>query len=672
MPASPQPRPRLTTPRTVLFGGDYNPEQWPEDVWLEDIALMREAGVNTVTLGVFSWGMLEVDDDRWDWDWFDRVIALLADADIAIDLATPTAAPPIWLHREHPEILPMDRRGIRYHQGGRLQWCPSHPVWQKYASRVVARLGERYGQHPAISMWHVSNELGGGNRRCYCEQSTIAFRTWLEKRYESVDTLNRAWGTAFWGQRYRRFDDVIAPLDSESAQNPSLLLDFDRFSSDALLSHFRLERDALRAAGVTTPITTNLMVAPQGSVADYASWVDDLGVIAIDHYTTVDDAHRERELSFVASRTRGLDPTHPWLVMEHSTSAVNWQVRNSPKDPGEMIRNSVQHIAHGSDGALFFQWRASASGAEQFHSAMVPHAGPGTRQWQEVVELGSVLGRIGEVAGSLVERSDVAIITDDVSLWAWQAGQKPVNDLALHLDARRWFEALSAQGFGPDVRPPHADLDGYKLIVLPSLYLVDDATVDRLTRAVHGGATLVVGALSGIADADNRVRVGGYPGAFRELLGVVGEELHPLLRGTSMRLTSGADIADLATRVRSTSADVLDTYADGPLIGLPAVTRQTAGAGNAWHVTGLVEHGLGALAAQIADDTGIVRRLPSGDTLEAVRRVSADTSWLFLINHGEEEQSVAVHGTDLMSGRDADGTFLVPAGSVAVIRERRG
>lgn len=668
-----QRRRPLETHRSLLFGGDYNPEQWPEHVWQEDIALMRDAGVNTVTLGVFSWGMLEVDDDQWDWDWFDRVVALLADAEISIDLATPTAAPPIWLHVEHPEILPVDRRGIRYHQGGRLQWCPSHPVWQGYAARVVSRLGERYGQHPAVSMWHVSNELGGGNRHCYCEHSTIAFRAWLEERYSTVDTLNSSWGTAFWGQRYRRFDDVIAPLDSESAQNPSLLLDFDRFSSDALLGHLRLERDTLRATGVTTPITTNLMVSPQGSVADYASWVDDLDVVAIDHYTTVDDPHRDRELSFVASRTRGLDPTRPWLVMEHSTSAVNWQVRNSPKAPGEMIRNSVQHIANGSDGALFFQWRASASGAEQFHSAMLPHAGPDTRQWREVVELGSVLARIGEVAGSLVERSDVAIITDNVSSWAWQAGQKPVNDLGLHLDARRWFEALSAHGYGPDIRPPHADLDDYRLIVLPSLYLVDDGTVERLTRAVHGGATIVVGALSGIADADNRVRIGGYPGAFRELLGVVGEELHPLLRGMNVRLTSGTEIVDLATRVRSTSADVIDTYADGPLTGLPAVTRRTAGAGSAWHVTGLVAQGLDALAAQIADDAGIVRRLPSGATLEAVRRVSADASWLFLMNHGEKGESVAVRGTDLISGQEADGTFLVPAGSVSVsvIRERR-
>ncbi|MEV7609759.1 beta-galactosidase [Microbacterium sp. NPDC089320] len=656
-------------PRSLLFGGDYSPEQWPESTWHDDVRLMREAGVNTVTLGVFSWGLLEVDDDRWDWGWFDRITDLLGEAGIGIDMATPTASPPIWLHRAHPEILPVDRRGIRYHQGGRLQWCPSHPVWQRHATRVVERLGERYGSHPSVTLWHVSNELGGGNRRCYCEASTSAFRTWLSHRYERVDALNAAWGTAFWGHRYRTFDDVIAPLDSESAQNPSLLLDFDRFSSDALLDHYRLERDALRAAGVRAPITTNLMVSPHGSVADYANWVDDLDVTAIDHYTIADDPRRERELSFVASRTRGLDPTRPWLVMEHSTSAVNWQPRNPPKAPGEMTRNSLQHIAHGADGALFFQWRASASGAEQFHSAMVPHAGTDTRQWREVVGLGAALSRIGEVTGSLVERSEVAILTDDVSLWAWQAGQKPLHDHPLHLDARRWFEELSARGIGPDVVPPHSDLAGRALIIVPSLYLVDDATAAGIRDAAEAGATVVVGPLSGIVDADSRVRLGGYPGAFRDLLGIVGEELVPLLADRRLLLSSGAEIVEISARIRATDAEVIDVHRGGDLDGSPAVTRRAIGTGSAWHLAGLIDTGFADAVDRVVADAGVRRRLPASDDIEAVRRVSGETSWLFLLNHGSTDAVVPAHGVDLLTGESADGRFALPAGAVAVIRE---
>ncbi|MCC2593902.1 beta-galactosidase [Tessaracoccus sp. OS52] len=654
-----------------LFGGDYNPEQWTEEVWREDVELMREAGVNTVTLGVFSWGLVEVDDDVWDFSGMDRVVELLAEAGIGIDMATPTAAPPIWLHREHPDVLPVDHRGIRYHQGGRLQWCPSNPVWQRYSARVAARYAERYGQHPAVVMWHVGNELGGGNRQCFCEHSSQAFRAWLRGRYGSVENLNQTWGTAFWGLRFRSFDDVQAPLDSETGHNPSLLLDFARFSSDALLAHYRMERDALRAAGVEAPITTNFMVATGPGVVDYASWAGEVDIVATDHYTTAADPNRERELSFVAARTRGLDPTRPWLLMEHSTSAVNWQPRNRPKPAGELARNSLQHIAHGSDGALFFQWRASAAGREQFHSAMVPHAGRDTRRFREVAELGALLGRIGEVAGSLVERSRVAILADDVSGWAWNAGDKPINGYPLPLAARRWFDALAARGHGPDVVPPRADLSGYELVVVPGLFLVDDATAAAVAAAAESGATVVVGYASGIVDEHNRVRLGGYPGAFRDLLGVVSEEFSPLQEGERVRLTSGATACDWTEELRVVDAEVLDSYDDGPLEGLPAVTRRDVGAGQAWYVSAEFAAGFDRLVEAVVRAAQLEPRLPTGADLEAVRRVGEGASWLFLINHSDEGRAAEARGLDLVSGQRVGPTAQVPAGAVMVVREER-
>ncbi|GAA1983865.1 beta-galactosidase [Microbacterium pumilum] len=654
----------------LLFGGDYNPEQWPASVWREDIALMREARVNTVTLGVFSWAFVETDDDEWDWGWFDEVIGLLHDAGIGIDLATPTAAPPTWLQRTHPEIVPVDRNGSRFHQGGRLGWCASHPVWHRYSSRIARRLGERYGRHPAVRMWHVSNELGGGNRLCYCEESSRAFREWARDRYGTIDELNRAWGTAVWGLRYRSFDDVIAPLASESGQSPSMLLAFDRFSSDALLGQYRREREALRSAGVATPITTNLMLAVGGSVADYSHWVPDLDVVAIDHYAVMADPHRERELAFVASRARGLDRTRPWLLMEHSTSAVNWQPRNPPKAPGEMIRHSLQHIAHGSDGALFFQWRASASGVEQYHSGMVPHAGSDTRQWREVVELGRTLERIKHVAGSLVEASRVAIVADIPAKWAWEEGQKPIHDYPIEASGRRWHEALSARGLGPDVVPPRADLTAYGLLVVPGLYAVNDATAGAIAAAALRGATVVVGHLSGIVDEENRVRTGGYPGAFREMLGVVGEEFCPMLAGEQIVLTSGSIAIDWSERLRVTDAEIVDTYAEGDLVGLPAVTRRSVGAGRAWYVSADIRDGFDALVDAVITDAGVRARLPVAAGIEAVRRKSDSSSWLFLINHGDTDVEVRTSGLELISGDSIDGSIKLAAGAVAVIQER--
>ncbi|MFH8250562.1 beta-galactosidase [Microbacterium sp. B2969] len=653
----------------LLFGGDYNPEQWDPPVWREDVALMREARVNTVTLGVFAWAFLEVDDDVWEWDWFDEVIGLLHEGGIGIDLATPTAAPPTWLHRAHPEIIPVDRHGIRYHPGGRLGWCASNPTWHEYSTRIARRLGERYGAHPAVRMWHVSNELGGGNRLCYCDASSDAFRVWTRERYGTIDALNRAWGTAVWGLRYRTFDDVVAPLASESGHNPSMLLAFDRFASDAHLGQFRRERDALRAAGVETPITTNLMLDVGGSVADYAQWTDDLDVVAIDHYTKAADPHRERELAFVASRARGLDRTKPWLVMEQSISAVNWQRRNAPKVPGEAIRDAVQHLAHGSDSALFFQWRASASGVEQYHSALVPHAGTDTAQWREVVRLGGILDRLGEVAGSLVEPSRVAILADIPAKWAWEEGEKPHNGYPIELSGRRWHEAFSARGLVPDVVAPSASVTAYDLLVVPGLYAVDDALAERIGDAAAAGTTVVIGHLSGIVDEENRVRTGGYPGAFRELVGVFGEELAPLLEGEEVVLASGAVAVDWTERLRAVDAEIVDAYATGPLAGLPAVTRRRVGAGEAWYVSADLRDGFEDLVEGVVAASGVRANVPVVAGVEALRRVGREASWLFLINHGDTDAVLPASGYELVGSTPVTGSLALPAGAVAVVRE---
>ncbi len=656
--------------RGFAFGGDYSPEQWDESVWLEDIALMREARVTLVTLGVFSWGLIETADGVYDFGWLDRIIGMLHEADIGVDLATPTASPPIWLHRAHPEILPVDRRGIRYHQGGRLQWCASSPVWREYATRIARVLGERYGQHPAVRLWHISNEIGGGNRRCYCEQSGAHFRRWLADRYEDVAELNAAWGTAFWGHRYGSFEEVIPPLDSESAQNPGLLLDFDRFSSDALLEHYLAERAALRSSGVISPITTNLMVGTAASVADYSSWVPHLDIVANDHYTLAADPRRERELAFAADRTRGLDRSRPWLIMEHSTGAVNWQRRNRAKDPGELVRNSLQHVARGSDGAMFFQWRQSAAGAEQFHSAMVPHAGTDTQVWREVVELGVILDSLAEVVGSLVEPAEVAIVVDDIAGWAWAEGQKPINDLEISAVARGFGDALFDRGILADVVPSSAALEHYRVVIVPALYLVTDSAAQRIADAAAAGATVLVTWLSGIVDEANRVRLGGYPGAFRELLGVWVEEFIPLQHHESVALDDGARAWDWTEIVHADDAAVRARYAEGRLAGSPAITRREVGAGAAWYLSsGLRGQDLGRVLDEVLDDAGVTATVPVVDGVEAVRRVRENERYLFLINHASRPARVQTRGFDLVSGRPVDGGMELRAGGVAVVRE---
>ncbi|MBO1739313.1 beta-galactosidase [Leifsonia sp. TF02-11] len=650
----------------LSFGGDYNPEQWPREVWLEDVALMREARVNLVTLGVFSWGLLEVDDGVFEWEWLDTIIDLLHANGIAVDLATPTASPPQWLLEQHPEILVVDEDGNRRPPGSRQGWCASSPAFAAHADRIVDAIARRYGDHPAVAMWHVGNELGGNNARCYCDASAAAFQTWLALKYDSIQALNDAWGTAVWGQTYRRFEQVQPPRGSGLVKNPSLVLDFDLFSSEALHRYFLRERDVLVRAGVGQPVTTNLMVNARAGVVDHAAWAPSLDIVANDHYTRQGDPRRAQDIAFSGDRVRGLaGRERPWLLMEHAAGAVSWETVNLAKQPGELIRHSLGHIARGSDGALFFQWRASAAGPEQFHSAMLPHAGTASATWRDIVVLGQHLHDLRPVSGTLLEAARVAILFDDKAGWAYEAGPKPTGAITYGDAARTWHDAFWQRNIRVDVVPPSAQLDTYDLVIVPGLYAVSDEDAERIAAVARRGGTVVVTALSGIVDPINRVRLGGYPGAFRELLGVHVDEFFPLLPGDSVALSAGGHGTLWAERVTVTAAEVHSRYAAGPLEGLPAVT---CASDTAWYVsTELDEAALGRLVDQLCAARGLVPPAASPAGVEIVRRRSPDREFLFVLNHTGAPVWVDVEGIDLLIQTAVTPSTPLAAGGVRVV-----
>ncbi|WP_402377797.1 beta-galactosidase [Isoptericola rhizosphaerae] len=660
------------------FGGDYNPEQWPADVRAEDVRLMREAGVNLLSVAIFSWATLEPREGELDWTWLDETLDSLHAAGIQVALATATASPPPWLTRKHPEILPRLADGTVLHQGGRQSYAVTHPVHREYALRMTTRMAERYGDHPALALWHVDNEIGCHVPRDYSDAAAAAFRDWLRRRYTTVDRLNEAWGTSFWSQRYADFEDVLPPLTVPAFINPSQELDFDRFSSDAMLDYYRDLRDTLRELTPHVPTTTNLMTTSATKGMDYFSWSDDLDVVANDHYTIAADAERHVELALSADLARGVAHGDPWILMEHSTSAVNWQPRNRTKAPGEMLRNSLQHVARGADSVMFFQWRQSRAGAEKYHSAMVPHAGTDTDVWRGTVELGRTLRALGEVRGSRVA-ARAALVVDYPAWWAAELGSHPTQDLRYMDEVRSWYTVLWEQGVTVDTVTPHADLDGYDLVVVPTLYLVDDDGAANVARAARRGATVAVTFFSGIVDACDHVRLGGYPGAFRDLLGLRTEEFYPLQATETVRVTGkvvgGDATADLWTEKTHVDdgTEVVAAYDDGALDGHPAVTRRDVGTGAAWYVgTRLDRAGLASLVGRLVDESGVAPDVVGPAGVETVRRRSADgtTSWLFVLNHtGADAPLTGVAGTELIGGTAVAGELVVPAGAVRVIRE---
>ncbi|WP_329303282.1 beta-galactosidase [Streptomyces sp. NBC_00659] len=661
----------------IVYGGDYNPEQWPEEIWAEDMRLMREAGVTMVSVGIFSWALMEPSEGRYDFTRMDRLLDLLHENGIAADLATPTAAPPAWFFRAHPEALPADRDGRTLTYGSRQTFCPSSPAYREAALRVTTALAERYAAHPAVVMWHVHNEYGCHNAACYCDISARSFRRWLRTRYDDdLAALNHAWGTTFWSQWYHDWEEVLPPRATGAVPNPTHQLDWRRFCSDELLSLYTAERDVLRAAAPSTPATTNFMVMDTFDALDYWRWAPELDVVSNDHYLMSTDPASEIDVALCGDLTRSL-AGGPWLLMEHSTGAVNWQPVNRAKTPGEMRRNALAHVAHGADGIAYFQWRAARAGAEQWHSAMLPHAGTDSRIWQDVVRLGADLRALAEVRGS-TGTAEVAIVWDWNARWALELPSQPSGDLRYKDLVRAWYEPLWRSGAAVDFVRPDADLSAYRLVLAPSLYLVDEAGAANLAGHVERGGTLAIGFHSGAVDENCHIRLGGYPGAFREILGIRGDELFPLLPGESAGLTGqvppGATATLWSERVRLNGAEAVATYTDGPLAGVPAVTRNNHGQGTAWYVATLPDADtLTALLDRVRAEAGVAG---AGDTppgVEIVRRRGRDADYVFLIDHAGRgaELPVPPGATELLTGKPLSGSVRVDPGEIAVVREPR-
>lgn len=620
----------------LFYGADYNPEQWDREVWQEDIKLMKEAGVNVVSIGIFSWALIERSDNVWEFGWLDDVCDLLHKNDISIDMGTATASPPPWLSTAHPEILPTFKEGGISSPGSRNHYRITSPVFRKYALRLVQKMADRYASHPGLIAWHVNNELGSPD---YSDDAAAAFRLWLKKKYNHIDKLNDAWGTAFWSQRYNDYDEILPPRTGNTFINPTQQLDFARYTSDALSDYLDDETAILRKASPDIPVTTNFMLAGQTKSMDVASWKVDF--VSNDHYRMPARDLDEDELSFSASLTSSVAGGHPWWLMEHSTSAVNWQAVNPRKKKGQMIRDSLTHVAHGADAVCFFQWRQSRAGAEKYHSSMIPHAGPDSRLFRDVVQLGQDLKALAEIKGSRKQLASVAIIWDWESWVASEQDAHPSTLVDYFREAREWWVALMDLGIRVDIITAQDDISPYKLVVAPILYLVQDSVKSKIEKYVTDGGHFVTTYFSGIVDANDHVILGGYPGAFSDLLGIRIEEWAPLLADETVKLDDGStgtiwtDDIDLISDVH-----VLREYASGELNGQAAVTLKSHGNGSASYVsTRLGVKGLKSLLPELLQRSGVESSLPKSlrSTVEQVVRTDGTKEWEFWINRTENE-----------------------------------
>ncbi|MHA7209003.1 beta-galactosidase [Arthrobacter sp. MDT1-65] len=653
------------------YGADYNPEQWPEEVWPEDVARMREAGVTMVSLGIFSWARIQPSEHEFDFGWLDRVIGLLHDGGIAVDLATATASPPPWATVAYPEMLAADERGTPYWHGSRQHYAPSSPAYRTLAAALVTQIAERYARHPAVVLWHVNNEYGCHLAIDYSDAARDAFRRWLLARYGTVDALNDAWGTMFWSQRYGSFAEVFPPRHAPYSHNPGQLLDYRRFTSDMLLECYRMERDIIRAAGAEQPITTNFMGAFKP--VNYAQWAAELDVISDDLYPDPDDPEGFRDGAFHGDLMRSLKPGTPWLLMEQASNAVNWRPSNAPKAPGQLAAQSMQAVARGADAILFFQWRQSRAGSEKFHSGMLPHAGTQTRTWREVMALGRELGHLPGLPPD-DGTARVAILLDWENWWAIENPDHPTSLDYLSL-VRCWYDAAHRLHVQVDLVPPTADLSRYRAVVAPHLYLLTQQAAANLTAFVGAGGHLLVTAFSDVVDESDRFRAGGFGTQLRDLLGIVVEDFGALVApgssgpGQQEARVAGGGFAFpgslLAEEVHAVDAEVLAAFDGGRQAGRPALTAHSSGAGTAYYLATVPDDdGAGQVLRHLFGAAQVEPVLPGLPPLvEAIRRGRL----LTVINHGSETVHVGVQGRDALGGAAVRGITLQQFGYALVL-----
>lgn len=680
-----------------VFGVDYYPEHWSEDRWPVDADLMQRAGINTVRLAEFAWSRLEPSSGAFDFAWLDRAIEVLAARGIQVVLGTPTAAPPIWLIKAHPEILPVNEERQRAGFGMRRHYCPNQPAFHEATRRVVAAMAEHYARHPAVIAWQTDNELGNiaNGNRCHCDACRSAFQGWLRARYGSLEELNRRWGTVFWSQEYSAWQQIPVPLRNVrsgapgSAHNPALYLDFARFTSESWVRYQRIHIEILRAICPNHRITHNLMgLFP---FVDAASLTEDLDFVSWDNYPRLPGSWspfngdwRPQRLAMAHDLMRGVKGRTFW-VMEQQAGPSGWGLLSPTPLPGEIRLWTLQSAARGAEGIVYFRWRTCRFGTEQYWHGILPHDGRPGRRYEEVRRTGEDVRRLGALVQAPLP-AEVGIIRSYETLWAFEA-QPSALGLSYDDQIGRYYTALWRRQVPADLITEDRPWDGYRLLIAPCLFVVRDDVAARLRAWVEAGGTLVLTFRSGVKDASNMVFDAPLPGPLAELAGVQVTDYTALLpedggspRGGAgkLALTVGEARYTLSAGVwmdelEPHGAEVIAHYRGEPYDGAPAITLHRAGAGRVFYVgTSLDDTGHDLLLRAVLAAAGVAAGPRAPDGVELVRRVHEGADHWFILNHSDQQRTVELPaaGTDLLTGNEIEGSVALHGRDAIVLRAR--
>lgn len=660
-----------------MHGGDYNPEQWLDrpDILKEDIRMMKKAGINSATLGVFSWSVYEPAEGEYHFGWLKEIMDKLYENGIYTVLATPSGARPAWLDEKYPEALRTDSYGHKYHHGIRHNHCMSSPVYRSKVSNIIHKLVENVGNHPGLLMWHISNEFGG---ECYCPLCIKRFQDYLADKFDNdISKLNHAWWNTFWSHNYNSFSQIEPPFKNGENSIPGLDLEWKRFTSWNMTDYMKSEIKLVKELTPGLPVTTNFMELYGG--LDYRVLAKELDIVSWDAYPRL---HNEWESftesmegnSFSHALLRSMKRGQPFMMMESAPGLVNWQEYNKVKRPGVHKLFSMQALACGSDTVQYFQWRKGRGSFEQYHGAVVDHLGKDdTRIFKEVEDLGAALKKISQAAGSVIQ-AKAALLYDWDNKWAIE-DIKGLSNFTKNYDAVciSFYREFLRLGVEMDVIASDSGFMDYDIVVAPMLYMLRPGVADEMKEFVNKGGQLLATYLTGYVDINQLCYLGGFPGdGLTSLFGVTSEEIDTLYpsdsNGAEFMDGSTGTIKDYAETLRVDGAELLATYTDDFYKGTPVVTAKKYGKGMAYYVGARIcSAKMHDIFLEMVENAGIGHKeLPLG--VEYHKRISGNACYEFYLNNSEDVHKVEnVYGTNLLEEKKVDGVLELGRYETAVI-----
>jgi beta-galactosidase len=669
----------------MFYGGDYNPEQWSRETWEEDIRMFKLAGIDVVTLNVFTWALNQPDEETYHFEWLDEIIDLLYSNGIYVCLATGTANHPAWMANRYPDVLSVDFAGRKRKFGFRHNSCPNSATYKKYAKLLVKKLASRYKNHPAIVVWHVNNEMGC---QCYCDNCEKEFRVWLKKRYGSLESLNKAWNTRFWGHTFYSWEEIVLPnLLSEhlDESNPNktafqgISLDYYRFNSDSVLDRYLDEYEILKKITPNIPITTNYHGHATYKPLDYFKWSKYVDIVAWDNYPAFDTP--ESTTAFRLDMMRGFKDGDPFMIMEQTPSQQNWQPYNSLKRPGVMRLWSYQAIARGADTVMFFQLRRSYGACEKYHGAVIEHVGhENTRVFKEVAELGADLQQLGDILLDSRIDTSIALLFDWENWWAVEFSSGPSDHLKYVEEVQKYYNAFFSKNIPVDIINAEADLSKYDIVIAPVLYMVKDDLDKRIEQFTSSGGTFVTTFFSGIVNENDLVHLGGYPGKLRNLLGIWVEEIDALYPGKTNQIVMNNDIQGfkatyecgiLCDLLHIEGAEIVAEYGSDFYKGMPSLTRNKFGKGEAWYIASSPEpEFIENFIDHLCNKHSIKPILKTPSEVEVTKRTKDGKSFTFLLNHSDEVKQIRLSDDtyeDILTKKKYQGKAILEPKGVLII-----